>query len=67
MVMVWMKCSILFQPPDDSDLNHFYDNGDISSLLFDSNLFHFPVRDGKSFFCIANLVLKGKEDDHTVI
>jgi hypothetical protein len=53
--------------PDDCDLNHFYDNGDTPSLLFDSNLFHFPVRDGNSFFRIISLVLKGKEDDHRVI
>jgi hypothetical protein len=53
--------------PDDCDLNHFYDNGDTPSLLFDSNLFHFPVRDGNTFFRIISLVLKGKEDDHPVI
>jgi len=35
--------------PDDCDLNHFYDNGDTPSLLFDPNLFHFPVIDGNSF------------------
>ena len=53
--------------PDDCDLNHFYDNVDTPSLHFDPNLFHCPVRDGNSFFHVVSLVLKGKEDDHTVI
>jgi len=45
----------------------FYDNCDTPSLLFDPNLFHFPVRDGNSFFHVVSLVLKGKEDDYNVI
>jgi len=53
--------------PDDCDLNHFYDNGNTPSLLFDPNLFHIPIRYGNAFFCVGSLVLKGKEDDHTVI
>jgi len=53
--------------PDVYDLNHFYYNGDTPALLFYSDLFHFPVRDGNSFFRVVSLVLKGKEDDHIVI
>ena len=53
--------------PDDCDLNHFHDNGDNPSLLFDPNLFYFPVIDGNLFFRFVSLVLKGKNDVHTVI
>ena len=53
--------------PDDCDLNNLYDNCDTPLLLFDPNLFYFPVRDGNSFLHFDSLVLKGKEDDYTVI
>ena len=43
-----------------------FDKDETPSLLFYPNL-RFPVRDGNSFFRVVSLVLKGKEDDHTVI